>query len=87
MIVRARLVVPMNGAPIDDGAVAVAGERIVEVGRFVDVFRSEEQVIDLGKQLLMPGLINAHCHLDYTCLRGTIPRQNSFADWRRKSVT
>ncbi|MFL6582978.1 MAG: amidohydrolase family protein, partial [Chthoniobacterales bacterium] len=28
-------------------------------------------------------LINAHCHLDYTCLRGTIPRQNSFADWIR----
>ena len=31
----------------------------------------------------MPGLINAHCHLDYTCLRGKIPPQKSFTDWIR----
>jgi aminodeoxyfutalosine deaminase len=38
-------------------------------------------VVDLGEQALLPGLINAHCHLDYTCLRGKIPRQKSFTDW------
>ena len=38
---------------------------------------------DLGEQALLPGLINAHCHLDYTCLRGKIPRQKSFTDWIR----
>src|SRR5260370_25761476 len=32
---------------------------------------------------MLPGLINAHCHLDYTCLRGKIQPQNSFADWIR----
>src|SRR5207249_8688323 len=37
----------------------------------------------LGEQALLPGLINAHCHLDYTCLRGKIPSQKSFADWIR----
>jgi len=31
----------------------------------------------------LPGLINAHCHLDYTCLRGKIPPQKSFTDWIR----
>ena len=31
--------------------------------------------------MLLPGLINAHCHLDYTCLRGKIPPQDSFTDW------
>jgi aminodeoxyfutalosine deaminase len=31
----------------------------------------------------LPGLTNAHCHLDYTCLRGKIPSPNSFADWIR----
>jgi cytosine/adenosine deaminase-related metal-dependent hydrolase len=40
-------------------------------------------VVDLGEQALLPGLINAHCHLDYTCLRGKIPRQKSFTDWIR----
>jgi len=33
--------------------------------------------------VLLPGLINAHCHLDYTCLRGKIPPQDSFTDWIR----
>src|SRR5213075_1391677 len=38
---------------------------------------------DLGEQALLPGLINAHCHLDYTCLRRKIPREKSFTDWIR----
>src|SRR6185437_10394793 len=39
------------------------------------------ELIDLGERILLPGLINAHCHLDYTLLRGEIPRQASFTDW------
>jgi cytosine/adenosine deaminase-related metal-dependent hydrolase len=33
--------------------------------------------------VLLPGLINAHCHLDYTSLRGKIPPQKSFTAWIR----
>src|SRR5439155_20113604 len=40
-------------------------------------------VVDLGEQALLPGLINAHCHLDYTCLGGKIPPPKSFTDWIR----
>ncbi len=36
---------------------------------------------DLGEAVLLPGLINAHCHLDFTALRGAIQPQRSFADW------
>ncbi|MCC7518557.1 MAG: amidohydrolase family protein [Verrucomicrobiae bacterium] len=36
---------------------------------------------DLGEVLLMPGLVNTHCHLDYTTLRGRIPRAPNFARW------
>src|SRR5207244_3150575 len=83
MIVRARIVVTMDGAPIENGAVRVSGDRIVEVGKFSDVDSANEEVIDLGEQVLLPGLINVHCHLDYTCLRGKIPRQTSFTNWIR----
>jgi cytosine/adenosine deaminase-related metal-dependent hydrolase len=85
MIVRARAVVTMDGAPIKNGAVAVSGDRIVDVGKFPEVSSrySGQQIVDLGEQVLMPGLINAHCHLDYTCLRGKIPQQKSFTDWIR----
>jgi predicted amidohydrolase YtcJ len=74
MIIRARSVVTMDGAPIEDGAVRVTGTRIGEVGKFPEVcLDNDEEILDLGECILLPGLINAHCHLDYTCLRGKIP--------------
>ena len=108
MIIRARTVVTMDGAPIENGAVVVSRNRIddspsassrsraarlcraapggsvVDVGKFDEVkARNAGQIVDLGEQALLPGLINAHCHLDYTCLRGKIPPQKTFADWIR----
>jgi cytosine/adenosine deaminase-related metal-dependent hydrolase len=85
MIIRAKIVVTMDGPTIENGAVAISGDRIVDVGKFSEVSkrRSSEEVVDLGEQALLPGLINAHCHLDYSCLRGKIQRQKSFTDWIR----
>ena len=84
MIIRARIVLTMDRAPIENGAVAVSGNRIVDVGKLDDIkTRNAGHVVDLGEQALLPGLINAHCHLDYTCLRGKIPPQKSFTDWIR----
>src|SRR5213083_3565030 len=108
MIIRTRTVVTMDGAPIDNGAVAVSDDRIddsppgsspswaarprrsapagsvVDVGKFDEIAtRNDGEIVDLGEQALLPGLINAHCHLDYTCLRGKIPPQKSFTEWIR----
>jgi aminodeoxyfutalosine deaminase len=84
MIVRARTVVTIDGAPIENGAVAVSGDRIVDIGKFDEIkTRNAGEIADLGERALLPGLINAHCHLDYTGLRGKIPPPNSFADWIR----
>lgn len=84
MIVRARAVVTMEGAPIANGAVAVAGNKISDVGGWAEVrARNSGEVIDLGERVLLPGFINAHCHLDYTDLRGAIPPHASFTEWIR----
>lgn len=72
----------MAGPPISDGAVRVEEKKIAEVGPF-DAISRKDEIVDLGACALLPGLINAHCHLDYTCLRGKISRQNSFTDWIR----
>ncbi len=37
--------------------------------------------LDLDGMLLLPGLINAHCHLDYSHLRGMLSGRRGFADW------
>src|SRR6266513_4863105 len=85
MIIRARTVATMDGPPIEDGAVAISGNRIIDVGEFpgISARHSGQETVDLSEQALLPGLINAHCHLDYTCLRGKIPPQKSFTDWIR----
>jgi cytosine/adenosine deaminase-related metal-dependent hydrolase len=82
MILRARTLVTMNGPPIDDGAVAIKGNRIRAAGTFPEVAALfTGNVVDLGDQVLMPGLINAHCHLDYTMLRRAIQPPHGFTAW------
>src|SRR5215203_5007059 len=84
MIYRARHVVTMDAAPIENGAFSVHGNIIARVGRWDEVRSSEiDAVEDLGECVLLPGLINAHCHLDYTGLRGKIAPTESFTDWIR----
>ena len=85
MIIRVRAVVTMDGPPIENGAVVASGNRIIDVGKFPEISarNSGHTLVDLGEQALLPGLINAHCHLDYTCLRDQIPPRKSFADWIR----
>jgi cytosine/adenosine deaminase-related metal-dependent hydrolase len=78
MIIRARTVVTMDGPPIHDGAVAIEGNRVRAVGAFHEIAPRGGEVLDLGEQILMPGLINAHCHLDYTMMRRAIAPPKSF---------
>ena len=82
MILRARVVLPISRPPIEDGAVIIVGNRIAQVGPWKE-FSDTADVIDLGETILMPGLINAHCHLDYTDMTGLMPPQKSFTDWIR----
>ena len=80
-ILRARLVMPIAAAPIRDGAVCLSGNQIVSVGRWRDVKAVRARVQDLGEKILLPGLVNAHCHLDYTGMAGQLPPPRSFVDW------
>lgn len=75
----------MDGPPIHDGAVAVEDDRIIDVGRYKEVQARQRGVpTDLGEVILLPGLINSHCHLDFTILSGSIAPPRAFADWVRE---
>ena len=87
MILRARVVLPVTRPPIDDGAVLISGNRIRTVCGWRDLtVRPGEQVVELGDTVLLPGFVNAHCHLDYTDLAAEIPATKLFTDWI-KSIT
>jgi aminodeoxyfutalosine deaminase len=82
MILRARTVLPVSRPPIENGAVLVAGNRIGTVGSWSDLKSEAGEVIhDLGEVILLPGLVNAHCHLDYTDMAGALPPPRTFTDW------
>jgi aminodeoxyfutalosine deaminase len=87
MILRARTVLPMVQPAIANGAVVITGKRIKAVGRWQDLARTNSDVsVDLGDVVLMPGLVNAHCHLDYTHMGGQFSPPREFIDWL-KSIT
>ncbi len=82
MLYLADIVLPISSPVITRGAVRVEGAQVVAVGSASElVARPGEEVIDLGASTLMPGLINAHCHLDYTKFKGSISSRQSFTEW------
>ena len=85
---RARVVLPISAPPIHDGAVVISGQRIAAVGRWRELARtSSGPVIDLEDMALLPGLVNAHCHLDYTNMAGQFPPPRLFTDWIKLLTT
>ena len=87
MILRARVVLPISQPPIDDGAICLSGNRILAVGRYADLSPEEKtEVVDLGETMVLPGLVNAQCHLDYTEMGGRLAPRKSFTEWIKTIV-
>ena len=82
MILRARTILPVTAPPIEDGAVFIAGNKIRSVAPWKDLRpHLREKFLDLGDVILLPGLVNAHCHLDYTDMAGELSPPKTFTDW------
>jgi cytosine/adenosine deaminase-related metal-dependent hydrolase len=82
MILRARTLLPVSRPPLENGVVIISGNRIHAIGSWTDMrMRARGKIIDLGEVILLPGLVNAHCHLDYTDLAGQLPPPKTFTDW------
>ena len=85
MLYLADVVLPISAPPISKGAVRVEGSEISAVGPASELTaQSGEEVVDLGASTLLPGLINAHCHLDFTRFRGALSARAGFTEWIKK---
>lgn len=83
----ARWVLPVCSPAIGDGALAVAGERIVAVGSRIALAKQfpEATVRDLGESVIIPGLVNTHSHLELTAMRGFLEKEEfDFFAWLKK---
>jgi len=74
------MVVPVVRETIENGAVYIQGNCIGAVGRWKDLSHLDGPVVDVGDSILLPGLINSHCHLDYTDMAGFLPPTH-FSNW------
>ena len=81
---RARWVFPIDGPPIPQGVVTIAAGRIVAVGARTD----EANLVDLGNVALLPALINAHTHLEFSLFQQPFgQRGQSFSAWLKELVS
>ena len=84
--IRFRALLPMtNSKPLENGQLIVERGRIREI--FLDTNSPiEGELIDLSDCLILPGFVNAHCHLSLSVLKWQIPRRSSFTAWVRSVV-
>src|SRR6185436_659486 len=81
---RAAWVLPIGAPPIRDGWVTVHNGRVVGVGPGMHVGNGRDE--DLGRVAVLPGLVNAHTHLELSHLRGQIPPATEFTAWVRQVI-
>ncbi len=84
LALKARFVFPVDRPPLVDGVVTLLGERIVAVGEN----QSGSPPIDLGNVAILPGLINAHTHLEFSNLPAPLGTAgNPLPHWLRRVVS
>ncbi|HSE25153.1 MAG TPA: amidohydrolase family protein [Pyrinomonadaceae bacterium] len=86
-IYTAQWLLPISSSPVRAGALAVDGSKIVGVGPRDELIRlfPGYSLQDLGAAIILPGLVNAHSHLELTVMRGYLENEETnFFSWLRK---
>src|SRR5437660_7360435 len=87
VIYSAGWVLPIASPLIENGAVAVDDTKIVAVGDRAQLTSRfpNAQLSEFGTAAILPGLVNAHSHLELTVMRGFLEREEQdFFSWLRK---
>ncbi len=72
--IRARWAAPITAPLIHDACVGVSAGRLDFVGPYDACAHRDRDVFDVGDAVLLPGLINAHTHLQLTGYADRLPR-------------
>lgn len=78
-VLSADWVLPVEGAPIERGAVAIEDGRIVEVGTADELGDGRR----FDGAAIIPGFVNAHSHFEYAVYAGFGDALADFAEWIR----
>lgn len=83
-LILSRKLLPVTGQPVTNGAVCIKDGKILEFGargRLLGKYTARARLVDLGDSLVMPGLVNAHTHLELSHLPGRLGEPDGFFEW------
>jgi len=79
VVLQARYFFPVDGPPRRDALLVLKGHCI---DSFVTSVPAGCQLVDLGDVAVMPGLVNAHTHLEFSCLESPLGEPGmSLIEW------
>src|SRR5258708_14997188 len=80
--VTARWVFPAADPPLERRVLVLDGDRI----RAIEPHGRRTPDFDFGNAAILPGLVNAHTHLDLSGMRGVAPPSPDFPAWLRQVI-
>jgi cytosine/adenosine deaminase-related metal-dependent hydrolase len=86
VVVAPKWLVPVSSSPIRDGYLVIGGSKILHVGAELPPQFASIRRINLPRVAIAPGLINAHCHLEFSDLTQPIPAGPTFPDWIKRLI-
>lgn len=87
-VLRARHLLPGTEGAIENGWLLVERGRIRAIGRGRPApARPARHVIDLGDAIILPGLVNAHTHLEFSSLAAPLDAAGGLPGWIRRIVS
>ncbi len=81
-MVSAQYVLPIDRPPVRGGWIETDGGRVARIGEG----RAPAGARDLGEVAILPGLVNAHTHLELSWLAGRVPPAASLVVWIRALI-
>lgn len=91
---RSRYLLPITAPPCEDGALLVAGSRLLAVGSYRDLapLAGDADLVDYGESVILPPLVNAHTHLELThfplwaAAAGEVAPPADFVGWIERMI-
>jgi cytosine/adenosine deaminase-related metal-dependent hydrolase len=83
---RVAWLLPISQPPIRDAWLRTERGRIVAFGHSQPGDFTADDEIDLGEVAVLPGLVNAHTHLELSWMRGRMHEADDFNAWLRRIV-
>lgn len=78
----ARWICPVEGPALERGVVTIRGKQILAI----EPHGPRTPELDFGDAAILPGLVNAHTHLDLTTLDSHLPPASNFTEWLRAVI-